>query len=117
MMKRFIAILLLWASFGASAQSGQKYVTKFFYDTIKATNVFRLPGDNISKIDLKIYNRWGALIFETKDNSVGWDGTTKKNECPEGVYYFTADVTYTDGKNVVKNGNITLMRQLIEGKK
>ncbi len=37
--------------------------------------------------ELYIYNRWGELIWESHDVSVGWDGTYKDGmKCPDGVY-------------------------------
>ncbi len=69
-------------------------------------NVFTPDGDGINdlfipiqnrdveKIDLKIYNRWGDLIFETNDPKIKWDGTNKNNGkiVTEGVYYYHCDV-------------------------
>ena len=38
---------------------------------------------------LKIFNRWGEIIFETKDPKVGWDGTYLGSIVPQGVYTWT----------------------------
>jgi gliding motility-associated-like protein len=38
--------------------------------------------------DLKIYNRWGELLFHTNDPFEGWDGTYKGNICEMDVYVY-----------------------------
>jgi gliding motility-associated-like protein len=73
------------------------------------------PYKNVKDIDMKIYNRWGNLVFETNDKDVNWDGKNKysKGECPDGVYYYTCVVNFyrlngTESKNL--NGYIHLIR-------
>lgn len=38
------------------------------------------------RFNLKIFNRWGQLIFETNDPNKGWDGNFADKPAPEGVY-------------------------------
>lgn len=54
------------------------------------------PYKNVLNIDLKIYNRWGNLVFETTDKDINWDGKNKfsKGDCPDGVYYYTCTVNF-----------------------
>ncbi len=69
--------------------------------------------------NLFIYNRWGALVFETQnanvtDESKFWNGKVMNNgaDCPEGSYFALYQL-YIDGpKNPPKqiNGVITLIR-------
>ena len=49
------------------------------------------PFSYIESIDLKIYNRWGQLVYESKNPFFQWDGTRldNKESVPEGVYYYT----------------------------
>ncbi len=47
----------------------------------------------ISSIDMKIFNRWGQLVFETTDPNINWDGTNQKGqELAEGPYFYTCQV-------------------------
>lgn len=39
--------------------------------------------------DLKIYNRWGQLLFETLDINQGWDGTYQGQLVQDGTYGYT----------------------------
>jgi gliding motility-associated-like protein len=48
----------------------------------------------VEKVEMKIYNRWGALVFKTDDPNINWDGTDKttKQKLQSGVYYYVCDV-------------------------
>lgn len=49
---------------------------------------------DVEKIDLKIFNRWGQLVFETQDPDINWDGKFMKTNdlVSPGVYYYICDV-------------------------
>ena len=59
-------------------------------------NDFFKPIKNkyIKDIDLKIYNRWGSLVFETSDPKIMWDGKViqTKQLCVEGTYFYVCEV-------------------------
>lgn len=71
---------------------------------------FTTPYGSIKTFELKIYDRWGELMFSTKDIDNNWDGTYKGKPCPDGVYIYT--LRYSGADNISKNqaGNITLLR-------
>lgn len=52
------------------------------------------PYTSVERIDLKIFNRWGTLVYETSDPAINWDGKNKDTdqECSEGVYFYICDV-------------------------
>jgi gliding motility-associated-like protein len=58
----------------------------------------------------RVYNRWGELVFETKEIDKGWDGQFKGKAQPMGVYVYTIDAITSTGKRFYKQGNITLIR-------
>ncbi len=49
-----------------------------------------LSLEYVKDIDIKIYNRWGEVVFSTTDPGINWDGKNmkSKNDCPDGVYYY-----------------------------
>lgn len=67
-------------------------------------------GLNLEEIDFKIFDRWGELVFETTDQSIGWDGTFKGEKVDPDVYVYHLRVTCFDGQENLIKGNITLMR-------
>ncbi len=73
-------------------------------------DVLYVRGNNIQQIDLKVYNRWGEMVFETTDKTIGWDGTYKGKPCNTGVYVYMLSGTYTDGSGIKQNGNVSLIR-------
>jgi len=58
-----------------------------------------------SEYNLKIYNRWGNLLFETSDDSVGWTGNGAPND--EYVYF----INYKNGRGeyIQMKGTFTLL--------
>jgi len=71
-------------------------------------NVFTPNGDDINdilysksnsrtiiRIDMKIYNRAGTLIFETDNPLIEWRGTYNDKYVSPGVYYYFCDVYET----------------------
>ena len=58
----------------------------------------------------RIYNRWGQVMFETKNVSEGWDGTYKGAPQPFGVYVYDLQAVTSTGKIISKHGNVTLLR-------
>jgi gliding motility-associated-like protein len=75
-----------------------------------SNDVLYVRGYSIKTMDLKIYNRWGELIFESTDQSHGWDGTWKGKPQEMEAYAFVLKVTFLDGTNFHKQGNVTLLR-------
>jgi gliding motility-associated-like protein len=65
----------------------------------------------ITRIDFfRIYNRFGQLIYETKEYLKGWDGNVAGTPQASGTYVFSAQgVDYT-GKTIFKKGTVVLIR-------
>lgn len=64
---------------------------------------------------LRIFNRWGALVYEGRDimlgdNSRGWDGTFKGEDMNVGVFAFYTLIEFIDDEVVLFEGDITLLR-------
>ena len=76
-----------------------------------STNRFAILNRDIIKLNyFRIYNRWGALVYESTDISKGWDGTYNGKIAPVGVYVWEADAFCISGKEIKKQGNVTLLR-------
>jgi len=67
-------------------------------------------GFGISKMDWKIYNRWGQLVFQSTSPSIGWDGYYKGVLQPQDVYTYVLNIIFTDNRTYQKKGDITLLR-------
>ena len=69
-----------------------------------------IVGKNIARINFKIFDRWGNLIFQSDKKDFKWDGSYKSKPCNSGVYAYIVEVTYVDGLDEILSGNITLLR-------
>lgn len=58
----------------------------------------------------RIYNRWGAKVFETTNIDEGWDGRLNGQPQPMGVYVYMIEAVTKSGRTVAKQGNVTLIR-------
>ncbi|MBU6325741.1 MAG: gliding motility-associated C-terminal domain-containing protein, partial [Bacteroidetes bacterium] len=56
--------------------------------------------------ELKIFNRWGQMVFTTNKQDQGWDGLNAL----EGVYVYTLSFVNGYDKRISEKGVITLMR-------
>jgi gliding motility-associated-like protein len=61
---------------------------------------------------LKVFNRWGNLVFETKsaNPAAGWNGIYKGKAQPSETYVWIAEGIDLDGKVVKRGGNVILVR-------
>ncbi len=87
------------------------YVPNIFSPNGDGNNdVFYVRGQEIEKMNIIIYDRWGEKIFESKDISVGWDGTYRGEEMPDGSYSYYLQISMIDGSKLKRKGTITLTR-------
>lgn len=76
-------------------------------------NDFLYPLNAYKAIDLifKVYNRFGQIIFVTKDWTNKWDGTFNGQPADPGTYVWILQYTHTDsGKRVEQKGTTILVR-------
>lgn len=92
-----------------------------FTDQIWIPNAFTPNGDGkndihlvygyvIRDLQMMVFNQWGEKIFESRQQSKGWDGTYKGKPQPSGVYMYVCRMTLTNGTTLVKKGSINLIR-------
>lgn len=77
--------------------------TKVFYPIWKGV-------DTNKEYTLQIFNRWGALVYQSKDLMIGWDGYIDGDLAPQGIYMYKAVGSYADGKGFTMTGEISLIR-------
>ncbi len=58
----------------------------------------------------KVYNRWGQMLFATRDAGKGWDGKFGGVDQPTGTYVFSVEATDYLDKKLVKKGTVVLIR-------
>ncbi|MCS6991325.1 MAG: gliding motility-associated C-terminal domain-containing protein [Chitinophagales bacterium] len=74
---------------------------------------FEPIGYNITAFFMRIYNRWGKMIYETHNLQHGWDGYCDGVPCEAGsyVYYIEwAGSLHGEQRSGIERGNVTLIR-------
>lgn len=85
-----------------------------------APNAFTMNGDGLNdtyqprgmflkQYSLKVFSRWGELIYETNDCLGGWDGTYQGVPCPLGTYLVVIDAIGADGVVHTHHGFVHLL--------
>ncbi|MBI1193111.1 MAG: T9SS type B sorting domain-containing protein [Bacteroidetes bacterium] len=59
---------------------------------------------------VRIYNRWGELLYETEDPEVHWNGVFRGKLLDPGVYVYYLEGLCEDNKTFLHVGNVTLVR-------
>lgn len=76
----------------------------------RINDVFIPFVEGVTKFSMFIYNKWGELLFESNSQTVGWDGYYKGKLAPSGVYVYRLELRYSDGQEVIKVGDVTLIK-------
>jgi gliding motility-associated-like protein len=77
----------------------------------EVNDVFTVFGTTLQSVGMKIFNRWGEKVFDSGDSQwASWNGTYKGVSQPTGVYVYTVELVYLDGRKKFKDGSVTLIR-------
>ncbi len=73
-------------------------------------DVFNFKSRYITEVIMKIYNRWGELVFQTTDIDRGWNGNINGKPAPLGTYIHHTQLTDDMGITFIKSGEVVLIR-------
>ena len=74
-------------------------------------DVFRVFPVGITHFDyFAIYNRYGKIIFYTKNEGEGWDGSFQNNPQNPGTYVWTISGADYKGNKITRKGTVVLIR-------
>jgi gliding motility-associated-like protein len=76
----------------------------------KLNDVVKVQGDVVINLYFAIYDRWGEKIFDTHDQSVGWDGSYRNKPLSPAVFVYYLEATCINNETIRRKGNITLVR-------
>lgn len=69
-----------------------------------------LRSQPLDAFEMKVFNRWGELVFITEDSLHGWDGTQRERAAPSGVYAVQLNMHFSDGTRIQTSRHVTLVR-------
>lgn len=103
--------IVVSAAISATTITDQVYVPNAFSPNGDGLNdVLRVYSNVIRDMRFMVFNQWGEKIFESHNQSTGWDGTYKGKPQPSGVYMYVCDITLVDGRRIQRKGAINLVR-------
>lgn len=73
-------------------------------------DVFMPLMRGVTEFEMLVFNRWGVLLFETRDQNRGWDGYYNGKLCAQDVYVYKLTASFSDGQKVTRTGDINLIR-------
>lgn len=74
-----------------------------YNDTWIIENLYLYPN-----AEVRIFNRWGNLLYETIGEYIPWDGTYEGNPLPSEVYYYI--IKLNNGVDNQYTGTVTIVR-------
>jgi len=91
--------------------TGTLYVPNAFTPNGDGLNdIFRASGKNIEEFNMKIYNRWGELIFESFHIDDGWNGAIGNYLVQPDVYIWDIIAKEHTGVAFERRGHVTVVR-------
>ncbi len=73
-------------------------------------DVLFVKGNGIERMTFSVYNRYGQKVFESTDQTIGWDGTHNGKEVNTGVFVYVVEYQFF-GSDIQKiTGNVTLTK-------
>ena len=66
--------------------------------------------ESITDYSLRIFDRWGGVLFETANPNLGWDGTVDGEGMDPGVYTYFIEIRSDRDETIKKSGALHLVR-------
>ncbi|HEX8549037.1 MAG TPA: gliding motility-associated C-terminal domain-containing protein, partial [Cytophagaceae bacterium] len=71
-------------------------------------------GAHFQNFEMKIFNKWGEIVYTTNDKDKPWDGKYLGEDMPIGVYpwivTYESELPNSSSKSLAMNGSVTLIR-------
>lgn len=73
-------------------------------------DLFTVQGNGVKKYSINIYNRWGSLIYESKNISQSWDGKVNGQPAEPGLYVYRTYFMDDNDEVSEQTGSFTLVK-------
>ncbi|HWZ16555.1 MAG TPA: gliding motility-associated C-terminal domain-containing protein [Mucilaginibacter sp.] len=73
-------------------------------------DLFNVTITNIKSYHIRIFDRWGSLLYESKDIGSSWNGIYQGKQAPFGVYYYIINAVGTDNAVLKRAGYVAVIR-------
>lgn len=82
----------------------------FTPDGLRFNNVFKASTVGVKSLQVRIYNRWGELIFTSDEMDFEWDGTYKGVLMQDGTYSWKISYVTRSGREEKLVGHVNIIR-------
>jgi gliding motility-associated-like protein len=88
------------------------YPTAFTPDGVGPVEneTFTVKGQYIVKLELKVFDRWGSMVFYS-DKNEPWNGTNNGKALPEGTYVWRTQITDLAGRNFSGGSTVVILKK------
>jgi gliding motility-associated-like protein len=66
-------------------------------------------SESIASASIKVFDRWGGLLFSNESIDFKWDGTKNGRNLPQAVYYYEVNYTKIDGESNIIRGTVVIL--------
>jgi gliding motility-associated-like protein len=94
---------------------GELFVPNAFTPNTDTNNdsfgISMLDNACVEDMNLKVFDRWGKVVFSSTDPDDRWDGTFKDEELDQAVFHYVLDIKlFSENEYRLVKGNVTLIR-------
>jgi gliding motility-associated-like protein len=82
----------------------------FTPDDNRFNNVFSASTVGVRQLTVKIFNRWGEMVYESDDPFFEWDGSYGNSLVRDGIYSYKINCTTDSNKELNFVGHLVLLR-------
>jgi gliding motility-associated-like protein len=83
-------------------------------DGVNDAFIPQLPPDvEVIRYELRLFDRWGNLVFQSQTPGQGWDGTYRGAKLPQGVFLYALSIQVRDDVQEIQDtfsGDVLLLR-------
>ena len=72
-------------------------------------DIFHPQHAGIVEYELMVFNKWGEMLFLSRDPMIGWNGYTEQGLVRQDVYVYKATATYNDGRVEQASGDVLVI--------
>jgi PKD repeat protein len=72
-------------------------------------DVFHPQHAGIVEYELMVFNKWGEMLFLSRNPMIGWNGYTEQGLVRQDVYVYKATATYNDGRIEQASGDVMVI--------
>ena len=72
-----------------------------------------VSNEPVTEFNMVVYNRWGSLVFRSRQAADGWDGTCRGETCAAGIYIWEVAYSFYEEATLIKEtrrGSLMLVR-------